>query len=86
MRLSDLLHYSVGVLILFWTTRIAGILFILFLSLCALDVFDMRLDFWGTLLAVLMHLIPSIVLAIALALAWNLWRRKICPVMVETRP
>ncbi|MBI3174154.1 MAG: hypothetical protein HYZ25_10560 [Chloroflexi bacterium] len=57
--------------ILFWTPRIAGILFILFLSLFALDVFDMGLDFWGTLLALFMHLIPSIVLTIALALAWK---------------
>lgn len=57
--------------ILFWTPRIAGILFILFLSLFALDVFDMRLNFWGTLLALLMHLIPSIVLTIALVLAWK---------------
>lgn len=57
--------------ILFWTPRIAGILFILFLSLFALDVFDMGLNFWGTLLALLMHLIPSIVLTIALVLAWK---------------
>lgn len=57
--------------ILFWTPRIAGILFILFLSLFALDVFDMGLGFWGTLLALLMHLIPSIALAVALALAWK---------------
>lgn len=57
--------------ILFWTPRIASILFILFLSLFALDVFDMGLDFWGTLLALLMHLIPSIALAVALALAWK---------------
>jgi len=57
--------------ILLWTPRIAGILFILFLSLFALDVFDMGLGFWGTLLALFMHLIPSIILTIALALAWK---------------
>ena len=57
--------------VLFWTPRVAGILFILFLSLFALDVFDMGLGFWGTLLALLMHLIPSIALAVALALAWK---------------
>ena len=59
--------------VLFWTPRVAGILFILFLSLFALDVFDMGLDFRGTLLALLMHLIPSIALAVALALAWK-WK------------
>ncbi len=57
--------------ILLWTPRIAGILFILFLSLFALDVFDMGLGFWETLLALFMHLIPSIILTIALALAWK---------------
>jgi hypothetical protein len=56
---------------LFWTPRLAGILFILFLSIFALDVFDMQLGFWGTVLALLMHLIPSILLAIAVITAWR---------------
>jgi hypothetical protein len=57
--------------ILFWTPRIAGILFVLFLSLFALDIFDLQLGFWGTILGLFMHLIPSILLAIAIALAWR---------------
>ncbi len=57
--------------ILFWTPRIAGILFILFLSLFALDIFDMNLGFWGTIVGLFMHLIPSILLAIGVALAWR---------------
>jgi hypothetical protein len=57
--------------ILFWTPRVAGILFILFLSLFALDIFEMELGFWGTILGLFMHLIPSILLAITLALAWK---------------
>lgn len=57
--------------ILFWTPRVAGILFILFLSLFALDIFEMELGFWGTILGLFMHLIPSILLAITLALAWR---------------
>jgi hypothetical protein len=56
---------------LYWTPRIAGILFILFLSLFALDIFDMKLGFWGTVVGLFMHLIPSIVLAIAIIFAWR---------------
>jgi hypothetical protein len=57
--------------ILFWTPRIAGILFVLFVSIFALDVFGQGYSFWETLLALFMHLLPSIVLAIAVALAWR---------------
>lgn len=57
--------------ILYWTPRIAGILFILFISLFALDIFDMNLNFWEIIVALFMHLIPSILLAIVLALAWR---------------
>jgi len=57
--------------VLFWTPRIMGILFVLFLSLFSLDVFDMELGFWETLLAWLIHSIPSVVLLVALVLAWK---------------
>ena len=57
--------------ILFWSPRIAGILFVLFLSLFALDIFDMQLGFWGTIVGLFMHLIPSILLAAAIAIAWK---------------
>ena len=56
---------------LYWTPRIAGILFVLFISLFALDVFEEGLGFWGTLLALFMHLLPSIVLAFAIWIAWK---------------
>ena len=57
--------------VLFWTPRIMGILFVLFLSLFSLDVFDMELGFWETLLAWLIHSIPSVVLLVSLVLAWK---------------
>lgn len=57
--------------ILFWTPRILSILFVLFLSLFALDVFGEGYNFWQTALALLIHLIPSIVLVAALVLAWR---------------
>jgi hypothetical protein len=57
--------------ILLWTPRVAGILFVLFISLFALDIFDLQLGFWGTIVGLFMHLIPSIVLAIAIIIAWK---------------
>lgn len=57
--------------LLFWTPRVLGILFALFLSLFALDVFGAGYGFWGTFLALLIHLLPVFALLIGLALAWR---------------
>jgi hypothetical protein len=56
---------------LFWTPRALSIVFIAFLSIFALDVFDEHLGLWRTVLALTMHLIPSFVLIAALVLAWR---------------
>ena len=56
---------------LYWCPRVLGVLFILFISIFALDVFDAGLDFWGTIVALFMHLIPSFALLITLAVAWK---------------
>jgi hypothetical protein len=56
---------------LFWTPRALSIVFIAFLSLFALDVFDEHLGLWRTVLALTMHLIPSFVLIAVLVLAWR---------------
>jgi len=57
--------------LLFWTPRILGILFAVFVSLFALDVFDEGYGFWKTILALLMHLIPTGIILIALTIAWR---------------
>jgi hypothetical protein len=57
--------------LLFWTPRILSLLFALFISLFALDVFSEGHGFWKTLLALLMHLIPTAVILIVLAISWN---------------
>ena len=57
--------------ILFWMSRILAILFILFVSLFGLDIFEMELGFWDTIVGLFMHLLPSIAMAIALILAWR---------------
>jgi len=55
----------------FWTPRILSILFITFLSIFALDVFDGHQGFWQTALAFVMHEIPVLVLIAVLILAWR---------------
>jgi hypothetical protein len=57
--------------LLFWAPRMLTIIFIAFLGMFALDVFDEHLGFWPTALALLMHSLPSLVLIAALILAWR---------------
>ena len=58
--------------LLIWLPRVLGILFVLFTSLFSLDVFDMGLSLWESLLALFMHLlVPTVLLAIVVALAWR---------------
>lgn len=57
--------------LLYWTPRVVMILFAIFVSVFALDVFDAGYDFWGTLVALLMHMIPTALVLIALAIAWR---------------
>jgi hypothetical protein len=57
--------------LLFWSPRIIGILFGLFLSLFALDVFGVGLSVWDSIRAFLIHLVPVYVVFILLAFAWR---------------
>lgn len=56
---------------LYWTPRILGIIFILFLAVFALDVFipGKSIDYYVP--ALFMHLIPNFILAAVLILAWK---------------
>jgi hypothetical protein len=56
---------------IFWAPRILGILIAIFISLFALDVFGVGYSFWETIIALLMHLIPTAILLIVLAVAWR---------------
>lgn len=56
---------------LYWIPRIFLIVFILFISIFALDVFDENLGFWGTILGLIIHLIPTWILILVLIFAWN---------------
>ncbi len=56
---------------IYWTPRILSILFILFISLFSLDIFDLSLGFWGTIVGLLMHNIHSFVLTTVLIISWK---------------
>lgn len=56
---------------LYWTPRILGILFLVFLSLFSLDIFEGGYGFWGTIVGLLMHNIPVFILAVVLWISWS---------------
>jgi hypothetical protein len=57
--------------LLFWMPRIAIMIFIGLVSLLSLDVFGQGYSPWETVLALLVHLIPTGVMLLALAIAWR---------------
>jgi hypothetical protein len=60
--------------LLFWAPRILCLLFAAWLSVFALDVFGEGYGFWETALALMMHLIPTALVLVVLAVAWR-WER-----------
>ncbi len=56
---------------IFWTPRVLAILFILFLAMFSLDIFEGNYGFWGTIVGLFMHNIPSLVLLIVLIISWK---------------
>ena len=56
---------------IYWTPRIFSIVFILFLAMFSLDIFDGNYGFWGTIVGLFMHNIPVFILAIVLAISWK---------------
>ena len=56
---------------LFWIPRMLTIIFILFLSLFALDAFSGEAPFYEKLAGFFIHLVPSFILVIGLAIAWK---------------
>ncbi|MFC1922054.1 hypothetical protein ACFLY4_02095 [Chloroflexota bacterium] len=57
--------------VLYWSPRILGILVALLVSIFALDIFGEGYNFWETIVALVMHLIPTVVILIILAVAWR---------------
>ena len=56
---------------IFYTPRILSIIFILFLTMFSLDIFDGTSGFWNIALGLFMHNIPSIILLIILFISWK---------------
>jgi len=56
---------------LYWIPRILSIIFILFLAMFSLDIFDGNYGFWGTILGLFMHNIPVFILSIILLISWK---------------
>lgn len=57
--------------LLYWTPRILSILFIGFLTLFSLDVFESKNSVGEILAGLFMHNIPSIIMTIMLVIAWR---------------
>lgn len=57
--------------IFYWAPRILAILFSIFISLFALDVFDEGYNLWEALVGLLLHLIPTYLVVISLLIAWR---------------
>jgi len=56
---------------LYWIPRALAIAFAVFISIFALDVFSMNVPLWRQLLGFVIHLIPTYLIIIVLALAWK---------------
>lgn len=56
---------------IYWTPRILGIIFVLFLMTFSLDVFEPGLTAWQIALGLFMHNIPSLFLSIILIISWK---------------
>jgi hypothetical protein len=57
--------------LLYWTPRLLCIVFTILSSLFALDVFGESKSVWETILALLMHLIPTFILIAILVITWR---------------
>jgi hypothetical protein len=62
---------SPGQQLLYWSPRALCIVFALFISIFAMDVFQEGQGVWRTMLALFMHLIPTFLLLILLAVSWR---------------
>lgn len=61
---------STGIFI-YWTPRVLSILFVVFLALMSLDVFESAEAFGQTALALFMHNIPALILLGVIIVAWR---------------
>ena len=56
---------------IYWTPRILGIIFILFLMMFSLDVFEPGLTVWQIAIGLFIHNIPALFLLLILIISWK---------------
>ncbi len=56
---------------IYWAPRILGIIFVLFLMMFSLDVFEPGLTAWQIAIGLFMHNIPALLLLIILIISWK---------------
>lgn len=56
---------------IYWTPRILGIIFIIFLMIFSLDVFEPGLTIWQIVIGLLIHNIPALFLLLILIISWK---------------
>jgi len=56
---------------IYWTPRILGIIFILFLMMFSLDIFQPGLTVWEITIGLFMHNLPALILLIFLIISWK---------------
>jgi hypothetical protein len=54
-----------------WAPRVLGVLFILFISIFALDAFEEGMPLWEQIIGFLIHLVPTYILIAFLLVAWK---------------
>ena len=57
--------------VLYWAPRVISILFALFISMFGFDVFDMGIGFPEIILAFFMDMLPAILVAVMVIIAWK---------------
>ncbi|MFH1620773.1 MAG: hypothetical protein ABIB04_01670 [Patescibacteria group bacterium] len=56
---------------IYWTPRVLSLTFVAFLMIFSLDIFELGLDFWGTLVGLFIHNIPALILLIMVLISWK---------------
>jgi hypothetical protein len=56
---------------IYWTPRILSILFIAFLAMFSLDIFEPGRSFWEIIVGLFMHNIPVFILIAVLIISWK---------------
>jgi hypothetical protein len=57
--------------VVYWTPRVLSVLFVIFLAMMSLDVFEQGGGFWQIALGLFVHNIPALILLAVVIVAWR---------------